>query len=161
VVRYSEALKELQYYLWKHHLYGLFCLVIFIADHNLPVCVHIGHKVGPNVVLPDIHTIQLIEIEKAGVLGPDYSWHGYVSKFHKVIHMEREKYVDALELLIPLEQCLKVLQELDRLLMLNVTVIECAACVPRFLTNFNTLQKGQIAQGACELHNNLGVHVTV
>jgi hypothetical protein len=102
VIRYPEALKELQDDLWQHHLDGLLGLVIFIAYHNLPICVHIGHEVGPNIILPDIHAIQLIEIEKAGVLGPYYSWHGYVSEFHKVIHMEREKDVDAFELLISL-----------------------------------------------------------
>jgi hypothetical protein len=75
--------------------------------------------------------------------------------------MKGVKDVDTLELLISLEQGLKVLQELDRLLMLDVAVFEGAACVTRFLTNFNTLQIEQIANGACELHDNLWVHVTV
>jgi hypothetical protein len=75
--------------------------------------------------------------------------------------MERVKDVDTLQLLVPLEQSLKVLQELDRLLMLDVVVFEGAAGVTRFLTNFNTLQIRQIADGACELHNNFRVHMTV
>ena len=56
--------------------------------------------------------------------------------------MKREKDVDALQLLIPLEQRLKMLQELNRLLMLNVAVFEGAAGVTRFLTNFNTIKIG-------------------
>jgi hypothetical protein len=58
----------------KHHLYGLLGLVIFVADHNLPVCVHIGHEFGPDVILSYIQAIQLVEIKKAAVLCPDYSW---------------------------------------------------------------------------------------
>jgi hypothetical protein len=75
--------------------------------------------------------------------------------------MEGVEDVDALQLLIPLEQGLEVLQELDRLLMFNVTVFKGAAGMTRFLTNFNTLQIRQIADGACELHNNFRVHMTV